>query len=48
MSTTASRHITTCSALTRAIGKSRTVEEIYSAVLGAGRTIRDVVYATIA
>ena len=35
MPTTATRHIATCSALTRAIGKSRTVEEIYDAALDA-------------
>src|SRR5262245_64513311 len=35
MPTTASRHLATCSALTRAISKSRTVEEIYDAALDA-------------
>src|SRR5262245_41741473 len=35
MPTTASQHIATCSLLTRAIGKSRTVEEIYDAALDA-------------
>ena len=35
MPTTATRHLATCSALTTAIGKSRTVEEIYDAALDA-------------
>jgi PAS domain S-box-containing protein len=35
MPTTTSRHLATCAALTRAISKSRTVEEIYDAALDA-------------
>jgi PAS domain S-box-containing protein len=37
MPTTASQHIATCSRLTRAIGKSQTVDEIYGAALDALR-----------
>jgi len=35
MPTTASQHIATCAALTRAIGKSQTVQQIYDAALDA-------------
>ncbi len=35
MPTTASQHIATCAALTRAIGKSRSVQQIYDAALDA-------------
>ena len=35
MPTTATRHIATCAALTRAIGRSRNVQEIYDAALDA-------------